>query len=134
MKNSNSPDHELQEAITRHIEQVSAAKEDAALEGYPFQVLFAANADDDVKITVRWPTDASPAQSVYTVATMLHHISAGHWRPPMVSAVKKQGIDSGQPEISGEVIREWGQATQIQMSDNICVSPRQVFARNNPQG
>ena len=134
MKNSNSPDQELQEAITKHIEQVLEAKEDNALEGYPFQVLFAADAKDDVKVTVRWPKDASPAQSVRTVATMLHHISVGHWKPPMIAAVKKQGIDSGQPEVAGEVIREWGQATQVQVSDNICVSPRQVFARNNQQG
>jgi len=110
-----------------------AANEDAATDGFPFQVLFAADDKDNVRVTVRWPKGAPPAQSVRTVASMLHHISAGHWKPPMISSVKKQGEDSGQKDIAGEILREWGQATQVQVADNLCVGPRQVFMRNPQQ-
>ena len=59
---------------------------------------------------------------------MLNHIAAGHWKPPMIASVKKQGAE-GKAEVAGEILREWGQATQVQIADKLCVSPRQVFAR-----
>ena len=103
------------------------------LEGYPFQVLFAADAKDNVKITVRWPNDVPNVQSVRTVALMLHHISSGHWMPPMVASVRKHGVDSKQIDVSTEILREWSQATQIQVSDQVCVGPRQVFGRKTSE-
>ena len=133
MHNSKSPDNELQEAITKHIEQVSAAKEDKALKDSPFQVLFATDAQNNVKVTVRWPYDAPYAQSVHIIASMLHHISAGHWKPPMIASVNKEGINCGQLEVAQEILHEWGRVTQIQTSDVVCVPPRQVFMHNNSE-
>jgi len=133
MKNSKSLGQELQEVITKHTGQEPTVKEDPALKGYPFQVIFGADAKDNVKVTVRWPEDAPPAQSVRTVATMLHHISAGHWKPPMISAVKKQGADQKQAEIAGQILQEWGGATHTTVADHTCVPPRAVF-RQRGQG
>jgi len=106
-----------------------AASEDPALAGHPFQVIFATDDKDNVRVTVRWPDDAPPAQAVRTIASMLHHIAAGHWKPPMIASVKKQGTECKQADVAGEILREWGQATQVQVADRICVPPRQVFAR-----
>jgi len=122
----------LQEVITKHTEQASAAKEDDAIQNYPFQVIFAADAKDNVKVTVRWPQDAVPFQTVRTIATMLHHISAGHWKPPMIESVKKYGTDAQQIDVSMEILREWGQARQAILSEATCVVPRSVFRPQPP--
>jgi hypothetical protein len=129
MKNSPSLEQELQEVITKHTERESAAKVDDALHGFPFQVLFAADEKDNVRVTVRWPDDAPKAQSVRTIASMLHHVSMGHWKPQMVASVKRHGVNDQQTDVANEVLHEWGNATQTAVSDAVCVSPRNVFAR-----
>ena len=105
------------------------ANEDLALKGYPFQVLFAADENDNVKITVRWSADAPPAKSVSIIASMLHHISAGHWKVPMVTAVKNNNADNQQVEVSDNILRQWTQAIQKVSPKATCVGPRQVFAK-----
>ena len=134
MKKSDSLAQELQEVITRHIEQALADnKTDDTFDGYPYQVIFAANDKDDVKVCVRWPVDGPPALSVRTLGAMLHHISEAHWKPPMISAVNKTGLEQKQPEIAGQILQQWGQATHETTGETLCVPPRQVFIRK-PQG
>jgi len=128
MKNSKSLAQELQEVITRHTEQELAAKADKALDGYPYQVIFAVDHKDNVKVTVRWPEDAPPAQTVRAIAHTLHHVSAGHWKAPMISATKHFGIEHNQGEVAGQILQQWAQAATKESSGRPCVSPRQVFA------
>lgn len=137
MKNSKSPEQELQEAITKLIAQVSEANEDEALKDFPFQLLLAADTKDNVKVTVRWPDDALPAQAVHTISSMLHHVASGHWKPPMIKAVEKHGMENDQVETASQILQtlyqHWGQ--QPDMDNAVCVPPRRVFARGeqNPQ-
>lgn len=97
-------------------------------------MLFATDKDDNVRVTVRWPNDALPAKSVHTIASMLNHISSGHWKPPMIVSVKKQGVENQQTDIAGQILLEWGNITRIMVEDTTCISPRQVFARHHEQG
>jgi len=127
MMNSKSLANELQEVITKHTEQESAANKDVALEGFPFQVIFAVDYKNNVKVTVRWPPDAPPAQAVRTIASILHHSSSGHWKSPMIEATKKFGVENQQVEVSGQVLQQWAGANHKEVGSRLCVSPRQVF-------
>jgi len=104
-----------------------AAKEDDALRGYPFQVLFATDEKDNVKVTVRWPDDAPSAKCVRTISSMLQHISSGHWKPPMIASVKQHGMNTQQTDVAEQIILQWGNTTQNTVSDILCVPPRRVF-------
>jgi len=137
MKNSKSPDQELQDAITKHIAQVSEANEDEALKDFPFQLLLAADTEDNVKVTVRWPDDALPAQIIHTISSMLHHTASGHWKQPMWQAVEKHGIENDNQmntvnKILETLYQQWGSLED--MDNAVCVPPRRVFARNPEQG
>jgi hypothetical protein len=125
MKNLKLLGQELQEVITKHTEQES----DDALDGFPFQVLFAADEKDNVRVTVRWPEEVPKAQSVRIISSILHHVSTGNWKPQMIASVKRQGLNDQQTDVASEILHEWGSATQVIVSDTVCVSPRNVFAR-----
>ncbi len=134
MKNSKSPDQELQEAITKHIEQVLVASQirsDEALDNFPFQVLFAADEQENVKITVRWPEDQRPSKAVSILSAMLCNITDGSWKPPIFSAVQKQGQETQQVDTANGILQAWSNIVKEFAENTVCVSPRQVFARNN---
>ncbi len=131
MKKSKSLERELDEVITKHIAQELEAEKDDALTGYPFQVLFATDHENNVKVTVRWPSDAPPANTVRTIALMLNHISTGNWKQAMASAVKKHGLETKQTEVTNEILCEWNDSMQVTISDNICVPPTLVFKGPN---
>jgi len=120
---------ELQEVITKHIGQELADNTDE----FPYQINFTANAQDKVKIVVRWPDDAPPAHNSRIISSMLHHISDGHWKPPMVESVYRYGMEKDQSEVASQIIQEWGQASQTTLHEALCVSPRQVFSTQEKQ-
>jgi len=126
MKKSPSLEEELQEVITKHTEQQCS---DSALEGFPFQVIIAADENENVKMTVRWPDDAPPAVSTRIISSILHHVTSGHWKPPMINAVRTHGMESQSPDVAGQILLQWGSQTQEVVKDEICVSPRHVFLR-----
>jgi hypothetical protein len=134
MKNSNSRDQELHEAITKHTEQVLADRADSALDGFAYQLIFAVNEQNNVKITVRWPRDGSPAESVRAISSMLHHSSEGDWKMPMIAAVKRHGDENEEMEVANQIIHEWGQASQESAGEALCVPPSKVFARPTGAG
>jgi hypothetical protein len=129
MTNSNSPDQELLAAITKHTEQALADKEDAALKGFPYQVLFAADDKDNVKITIRWPQDSPKPRSVKTISTMLQHIGSGNWAIPTASSLKKAGEECGQEDVARQILNQWGSTLQPVATEQSCVLPRNVFTR-----
>ena len=117
----------MKEVITKHTEQALAADDNASLANFPFQLIVAADEEDNVKIVVRWPEEARPSTKVRTLAHMLHHVSEGHWKEPMINAVKKNGADTKEPEISGQILQQWGQAHQEVIGSTVCMPPRRVF-------
>ena len=107
---------------------------DPALEGFPFQVIIAADAQDNVKATVRWPHDTPSANIVKTLAAMLHHISEGHWKPPMMAAVTECGNNQSQADVAVQIIQQWNNQSASVKADELCVKPSQVFRRGMNNG
>lgn len=117
--------------ITKHLEQALADKEDVALRGRPFQVLFTADQDQNVLVTVRWPTDNNIKHNGVTMATMLHKIFGREWVTPTIAAIGNFGEANKQASTVQYIMQQWREQSSADTNgmQNVCVRPLEVFNR-----
>lgn len=101
---------------------------------FPYQVIFAADEQDNVKIIVRWPDTAAKKDESHPISRMLNNISSGNWKSPTVDAVHAYGSENNQQATAVRILQEWGRLAKTepnypQFNDDLCMQPRNVFSR-----
>jgi len=81
----------------------------------------------DLNVGIAWPKGVQPSQIAQVMSTMLHQISSGAWKSPMVGAVQNCGLDNNQMDISQAILELWSGMVTEERGGSLCVDPTQVF-------
>lgn len=97
-------------------------------------IIFRANLEGDLSISVDWPdaSECPPSHAAQLMATMMHQISTGTWKGVMVKAIQAHGIDINEQEMSQAILEHWSGMVQTQRNEALCVDPTSVFRGTNP--
>jgi hypothetical protein len=118
----------LNEVITKHIEQALVDNQDVALAGCPFQVLFTADKDSNVKINVRWPVDDNVQYNGEIIARMLESIFSTEWLQPTIDAVQRFAVSNKQKLTATNIMQRLNELQQERnIMNQVCVRPLEVF-------
>ena len=111
-----------------------ASQDQPAPQPPAFDVIFRANAEGDLTISVGWPNPevSAPSSTAQIMATMMHQISTGAWKGLMVKAIQNYGADVGQPETAQGILENWSSSVVEERGSALCVEPTAVFRGGNP--
>ena len=92
-----------------------------------FYITFKSDMSGDLNVGIAWPKGVQPSQIAQVMSTMLHQISSGAWKSPMVGAVQNCGLDNNQMDISQAILELWSGMVTEERGGSLCVDPTQVF-------